>query len=120
MMYLGGVQLEFSGVFNFSSTPISKNPSSGVIVILLHFFKHSTKTNSTSRKRTLTPDPHPAAKNTTPWLTCSTEHHLFFSGKHSAMLKLMREDHSSTNIHHCLITQDQCDKKTIYSVNCTK
>ena len=38
----------------------------------------------------------------TSWQTCSTEHHLDFSGKHPAILQLMHKDYSYTNIHHCL------------------
>ena len=38
----------------------------------------------------------------TPRQTCSIEHHFHFSGMRPAMLQLMHEDYSSTNIHHCL------------------
>ena len=38
----------------------------------------------------------------TPWQTCSIEHHLGFSGKHSAIWQLIHDDYSYTNIHHCL------------------
>ena len=38
----------------------------------------------------------------TPWQTCSIKHHLKFFWKHPAMLQLMHEDYSYTNIHHCL------------------
>ena len=43
-----------------------------------------------------------SALHFTPWQTCSIEHHLGFSGKHSAMRQLIRKDYSYTDIHHCL------------------
>ena len=37
-----------------------------------------------------------SALHFTPWQTCSFQGHLNFSGKHSAMLQLLREDYSFT------------------------
>ena len=34
--------------------------------------------------------------------TLLVTHHLVFSGKHPAMLQLLCEDYSYTDIHHCL------------------
>ena len=42
-----------------------------------------------------------SALDFTPRQTCSTENHLSFSGKHSAMQQLIRKDYLYTYIHHC-------------------
>ena len=43
-----------------------------------------------------------SALHFTPWKTCSIEHYLGFSGKISAMWRMMHKDYSFTNINHCL------------------